>query len=878
MAIVEKQMADMKTNMRYTIALMGAIVALTGCVKENLEETIKVREGDEIVFGARAGYENNSPNTKTIYKGKDSYYTIGEGDNQKTMEAVHWLPGDKVMIYCDQGNQTAHYQVTATGIGNNTEAKTSLEKMQLHGVGNNGIQWQNIKENDHTFYAVYPSPYQFSTPNVDSDLLEASNYQDRITGEGTQLNCYLPVSQAPSSIEVKADGSGYIAHPNMDYAYMIAKQVVKANANGEVPAGVDLDFRPIVTALEVTMTFPENYTYEEDGTGNDIEVTYSPLTISNVRFETTDGDPLVGPFSLDLANYEFDDNKVTYPSVTIPQSNEVRNTVGVQLYRDVDGLLTPLTLQTGQKLTFTVFMLPTDINNLKIYVDLKSGSLKNLTIEAHKKQFLVNLVLPATSSETTTTTTSGSNWITQLPDNVLIEGLSIPGTANSFSYIYNSGDVNTDASNVTSAQNNYMTQTLSFEKQWNLGVRCFELVTARAYEVEEGFLWDTYIEAETLAGAELRCHNQPLSTMTVDDAIVQLWNKVNGTTEFAMVIMTYQPVGGTSSNAMIRYRDANKYMTQLNNYYNVLVDRGYKLTLFKPGLTVKDCQGSLLIIARPSQEGEDEANIVETAKGVGNILTVKGWGTLVDKWYKRGYDAMLYKGAGDNNRYGEKYDNREDIAIKTSTNEEGETVIEYLLPAMEDYIYGSSGNHNGNLTGRPEKKDGDQRFEYLSDQNYKIWAQEWRRVAVNSTYTWGSRLTVTTHWWNSFEEKKIDILDCLKRSIKGEDNRVYFNSLDGFYIINDQNSADYYWRGNMGDIGSYADNINEWFYPELLKYSASDVTGPLGVVIMDRVTLTGAGSLLPEVIYMNNWRHTLDTSTDRISGSAWVDSWDTEIL
>lgn len=854
-----KIMNAMKRNIRYMIALAGAVTMFAGCVEENLEETIKVKEGDEIIFGARAGYENNDPSTKTIYKG--TTYQVGD----KTLEAVHWMPGDKVMIYCDQGNQTAHYQVTATGTGSNTEAETSLQKMQLHGVGNNGVQWKNIKENDHTFYAVYPSPYQFSTPNVESELLEASNYQERITGDGTKLNCYLPVSQAPSSIEEKADGSGYIAHPNMNYAYMIAKQVVKANANGEVPAGVDLDFRPIVTALEVTMTFPEDYSYE-DGSGNDIDVTYSDLTISNVRLETTDGSPIVGPFSLDLADYEYSDKEVTYPDVIIPQSAEALNTVGVQLYRDVNGVPTPLTIGTNQTLTFTVFMLPTEIDNLKIYVDLKSGSLGNLTIEAHKKQFLVNLVLPATSSETQTSTTTGSNWITQLPEGVLIEGLSIPGTANSFSYIYNSGDVDEDANNVTTAQNNYMTQTLSFDKQWDMGIRCFELVTARAYERIGSGLGTQYTEAETLAGAELRCNNQPLSTMTVDDAIVKLWNKVEGTTEFAMVILTYQPTGNSSHPDPVRYRDAVKYMTQVKNYYNKLVERGYKLVLYKPGLTIEECYGSLLIIARPSQEGEDDANVVENAKGVGNILTVKGWGSLVDKWYKRGYDAMLYKGAGDTNTYGEKYDNREGIAIETSTNENGETVIKYLLPAMEDFIYGPQGQHNGNLTGRPEKKDGDQRFEYLSDQNYAVWAQEWRRVAVNDTYTWTYSIfgitisTTTTYWWNSFDEKTWDIIDCLKRSIKGENDRVYFNSLDGFYIINNQDSADYYWRGNMGDIGTYADAINKWFYPELLKYSASDVTGPLGVVIIDRVAEAGAGSLLPEVIYMNNWRHTLDTA------------------
>ena len=68
-------------------------------------------------------------------------------------------------------------------------------------------------------------------------------------------------------------------------------------------------------------------------------------------------------------------------------------------------------------------------------------------------------------------------------------------------------------------------------------------------------------------------------------------------------------------------------------------------------------------------------------------------------------------------------------------------------------------------------------------------------------------------------------------------------------------SCDYYWRGNMGDIGGYATDINEWFYPVLQQYSAADVTGPLGVIIMDRVSNVqgSAGQLLPQTIIQNNF-------------------------
>lgn len=835
----------MRRNISSMIALIGAVAMFVGCIEENLEETIKVKEGDEIVFGARAGYENNEPNTKTIYKGEGSYYQVGD----KILEAVHWMPGDKVMIYCDQGNQTAHYQVTAIGTGSNTEAETSLQKMQLHGVGNNGVQWKNIKENDHIFYAVYPSPYQFSTPNVESNLLEASSYQERIKCDGTKLNCYLPVSQAPSSIEVKEDGTGYIAHPNMNYAYMIAKQTVKANANGEVPAGVDLDFRPIVTALEITMTFPEDYT-REDENGNDIEVTYSDLTISNVRLETTDGSPLVGAFSLDLANYEYIDNKVTYPPVTIPQSSEVVNTVGVQLYHDVNGVMTPLTIGSNQTLTFTVFMLPTEIDNLKIFVDLKSGSLRNLKIEAHKKQFLVNLVLPAASSETQTSTTTGSNWISQLPDNVLIEGLSIPGTANSFSYNYTGGGIDNDASSVN---DNYMTQTLSFDSQWNSGVRCFELVCDRI---------NSTADDADLATAELKCNKEPLG-LDIQDAFDEILDKLTAEgneKEFAMVIVTYQPEGNTI------VRNPTAFMTQLKNFYaNYKYDNkplSDYTCLYEPGLTLNDIRKTpLMIIARPSQEGEDDVTEVAAGAGAGyNILTVKGWGSLPDKWTKRGYKTKLFKGIGGtlaNQLYQDNIDAHADY------------------PAMEDWIYGPTFSNRSSMyyylggtrptENRPEKnKDVKIDFTYPTDQNYKVWAQEWRRIAKKTeTFSWNHRVLIssvsrTAMWEESYTEKKNDIIDCLVRSIDNSNDCVYFNSLDGFYITGTEDSCDHYYFGNMGNIAAYSDDINSWFYPELLRYSAAGVTGPLGVVILDRVAHDGPGSLIPEVIYMNNWRHTLD--------------------
>ena len=60
---------------------------------------------------------------------------------------------------------------------------------------------------------------------------------------------------------------------------------------------------------------------------------------------------------------------------------------------------------------------------------------------------------------------SGPNqWMGGLNDNVYISQLSIPGTANTFSYKYTGSNPDW-----------YQAQTAEFEEQWNSGIRCFEL-------------------------------------------------------------------------------------------------------------------------------------------------------------------------------------------------------------------------------------------------------------------------------------------------------------------------------------------------------------------------------------------------------------------
>ena len=63
-----------------------------------------------------------------------------------------------------------------------------------------------------------------------------------------------------------------------------------------------------------------------------------------------------------------------------------------------------------------------------------------------------------------------------------------------------------------------------------------------------------------------------------------------------------------------------------------------------------------------------------------------------------------------------------------------------------------------------------------------------------------------------------------------------------------------------GDIASYAQDINTWFYNRILTYGVENISGPLNLIILDRVLDgTPGGDYLPQVIIDNNFKFPLQT-------------------
>lgn len=557
---------------------MAAVALLaTACqdneVVNNGGEVTPAAVGDEILFGGRAGFENGDSKTRTEYSGVEYTY------NGVRYERINWVAGDAVEIHSPEAANGPKAQYAISGVkagdesaadgANNGEDYAYLTKMD-----ENALQWGS--DDVHTFYAMYPSARMFDDP--DGTVAQGINM------DGTTMNGIVPISQVPASVTM-TDGH-YVAHPDMKYAYMVAK----SEATRE-DASVSLSFVPVVTVAEIQMVLPSTST---SSTG-----LVEPVTIQEIQVS---GTGIAGAFTADLAAWN--PTETSTPVCTNSNASDL-----IQLTTIYNNKA--ITIQPGGSLTFSVFLLPgADINDLRVSVSATGAgyvtkALQNVTVVAKKKNVFKNLKLPTHGMEI-----DASNWMSQIPDGVRLTQLSLPGTGGSFSYASNEGEY-------------YQSQSLDFEAQWQLGIRAFEIITDR--------------NQTDFANEPLRCNNQTISDLTVSGVVNQILNHLDGATqEGAMVIFTYQPVASLWSP-----RAPGAYMEKVMAYVNSL--NHDDLALFQPGMTLGDVRGKLLIVVRPTQNDEDAESAWDnvmaaiTGDNADRVLVINGCGTGKDKWGARGY-------------------------------------------------------------------------------------------------------------------------------------------------------------------------------------------------------------------------------------------------
>lgn len=573
----------MKKIFSLSALLCASLFSLTSCIEENFETPTPANDGDEIIFGARAGFEGTG--TKTVYAGEAGYYEA----NGKKFERIDWLDEqDAIQIYCPQadGPNPSHYTVYDAKVHDDQKDYAYLSKN-----GESSLRWNGDVE--HHFYAMYPSSDMFTA--------DQATLAQGIVMDGTILRGTVPGAQAPISIEC-TDGVNWIAQPNMKYAYMAARSTAQ-----RTDESVSLTFVPIVTAVQIQLTLANDCIPEHT------------ISIAELQVE---GNGIVGNFYADLSEEAWTE---TYP--TCVNDGAGNGIIQIPMWKDNK----PITITPGQTLTFTVFLRPgADYQNLKVsysptgagYLGKTIGDATNpVALPKNLKTVIKGVRLPARRDvKEEEITIDASKWMTQVADEVELKKLSIPGTGGSFSYKYTADD-----DGYFRSQHTHM----DIAAQWKIGIRAFEIVSDRQSRA-----------SAALTGKNVTCNKESVG-ITVGAAVDLINTQLNNNPdECAILIFTYQPTGGWSWG-----RNASTYASNLAAWFNSISYKD-KFILYTPNLTMKDVRGKILTIVRVNQRDEDSNSFANAVSALSNcpFLVVNGCGTAKDKWGARGYTITTSEG------------------------------------------------------------------------------------------------------------------------------------------------------------------------------------------------------------------------------------------
>lgn len=382
-----------------------------------------------------------------------------------------------------------------------------------------------------------------------------------------------------------------------------------------------------------------------------------------------------------------------------------------------------------------------------------------------------------------------------------------------------------------------------------MGVRCFELVSEYYSET------DSYNKLEN---SLIWCGGATIPNVTFGSAMEELVGLLNANPkELLIIICNYQAYELKRSPQMYMNAFCNSYR---NKYSNVVA--------LEPNSTVGDLRGKIAFVGRISQEGEDSN--LELSNLPDWFVYIKGWGSLKDRW---------------NKRYGSSYNPAYAMSYSGSTLN------------VEDRLWETGSSENSTSwtptpSGYPTQNVN---FNYNTSKGGIAWVQEWMRVVpddgirhynltrVQTNISWDNPTYSYLHinWPGSYNEKKGNIITTFEKS-KNEQDRLYINSLSGYYVDND--NADSYTplkytngssvtvnrrtydlgKGNGGLGGTfdtYNNKINEDVFDYIYGQVQANTTGPMGIVMMDYIGANTKSTQLPALIYQNNFKFPLKTGS-----------------
>lgn len=389
----------------YDYLLGLSLLALVACNQENMPERPTPTPGAEVKFGASL---NKTDVTRTIY---------GEENTEKHVFPIYWVQDDRVLVtspQCLNGRNTAQYKVTVNTTTQNYA--TSLDK-----TGAAGIQWGQADKAD--FYSVYPA--------------------DNASVLGTTFSLTMPNVQR-ETLELR--GNDQKAYADMNACFMGA-------VSKEVPNGseVNLTYKPLSTAIRFTLRGPSASVGQTD----------SEVIISKVVLKANQ--PIAGDFTVDMST----------ETPTMELGTNTYNEITLYTYYASTG--GHLALRVGESVELNAFVIPhKDLavnDNWKLEVTTAEGVVYTTSLKGtgdgklmpgkiHRfKGQLPSLPAPTTKWDP-------SNWMVNIPRNVYLSEISIPGSWNSLNDDYQ--DVNGSTEEKCKA---------AIDAQYKAGVRAFHIDT-----------------------------------------------------------------------------------------------------------------------------------------------------------------------------------------------------------------------------------------------------------------------------------------------------------------------------------------------------------------------------------------------------------------
>lgn len=547
---------------KYILSILAlAAIAFVGCEKDDIDDAGgKQISGQVINFGAGA------LESRTIYESTDS-------------KQIHWQTGDKVRIYCAQaiggvtnvensGDDVAYadYAVTVNATDKSFATIALAEGSSPLLWGGSGIA--------HKFYAVYP--HDAAVDVSDDGVVTFPINRNQI--------CYIQTADEKAA-DTDASKYTYVARPDMSNAYMVASS--EANPVDYVSNGTDhnnvwLDFKPIMTTINIVVKGPQNLVngQPDSNTTADPSLVTGVSIISTITTNTT--------ASMSQFVYDIEKAMITGSQAGTGTASEQTETTFISP-RNSDGL-DAVTLKQGETLCLTAFLPPMAqetaeaLNrDIKIRVHTTGG---NKTLSLEDATALLPSAKGAIKLPAMYTPITNSNWITPLDGNIYVSQMSIPGTHDAATYSGTIGDLG-------------QTQQYSIDQQWDMGIRAFDFRPA-LFGTWYIFVWGDNLEMWNWHGVT----KTDLKFEAGLDAIIAKMTEGSSTysggkDEFAIVIFKHEDEFGLDfeweSGVQTKNRDTKTWQSHMQTILEKYKD---KIVQFKPDLTIDECRGKIIVLCR----------------------------------------------------------------------------------------------------------------------------------------------------------------------------------------------------------------------------------------------------------------------------------------